>query len=66
MPYFFFLPAILSLGLSMAWISGSANSRRDFVIASHGEMTSVLAGTTPFFLEIYSARDMGTILDGVL
>jgi hypothetical protein len=33
-------------------ISGSANSRRDFVIASHGEMTSVPAGTTPFFFEI--------------
>jgi hypothetical protein len=31
--------------------------RRDFVIALQGEMTSVPAGTTPFFFEIYSARE---------
>ncbi len=38
-------------------IRGSAKSRRDFVIASHGEMTSVPAGMTPFFLEIYTASE---------
>jgi hypothetical protein len=40
-----------------ARISGSANSRCDFVIAPYGEMTSVPAGTTPFFLEIKSAPE---------
>jgi hypothetical protein len=37
-------------------ISGSANQHYDFVIASQGEMASFLAETTPFFLEIESAR----------
>jgi hypothetical protein len=37
-------------------ISGSANPHCDFVIACQGEMASFPAGTTPFFLEIESAR----------
>jgi hypothetical protein len=43
------------------WISGSANPNRDFVIASQGEMASFPAGTTPFFLEIKSARGVPTV-----
>ncbi len=36
-------------------ISGSANPRLNFVIASHGQIAPFPAGTTPFFLEIESA-----------
>ncbi len=37
-------------------ISGSANSKPAFVIASRGEMASFAIGMTPCFLEIQSAR----------
>jgi hypothetical protein len=41
-----------------ARISGSANPHCNFVIASQGEMASFPAGTTPFFIEIESAREV--------
>jgi hypothetical protein len=40
-----------------------ANPHRDFVIASLGEMASFPAETTPFFLQIESAR--GSSVQGI-
>jgi hypothetical protein len=50
------LTTLLERDVHEARISGSAIPQSNFVIASHGEMSSFPAGTTPFFPEIESAR----------